>query len=41
METASNHDEVELLFQDWLWWIFKYLPFPHVVSTQAVNAIVP
>lgn len=31
LESVSNRDEVEQIFQEWLWWIFKYLPFPHVV----------
>jgi hypothetical protein len=32
LESESNREELEALFQDWIWWIFKYLPFPHVVS---------
>ena len=32
LEAESSREDVEVLFQDWLWWIFQYLPFQHVVS---------
>ena len=31
LEGKGSHEEVLGLFGDWLWWIFDYMPFPHVV----------
>ena len=31
LETESSYEELEGLFQQWIWWIFDWLPFPHVV----------
>ena len=31
LNAESSYEEVEGLFQQWLWWIFDWLPFPHVV----------
>jgi len=31
LEEKGSHEEVLGLFGDWLWWIFDYMPFPHVV----------
>ncbi|XP_059483880.1 GTPase-activating protein skywalker isoform X2 [Neocloeon triangulifer] len=28
---GGNHSELELLFSDWLWWIFNGIPFQHLV----------
>ena len=33
LEVSSSHEEMMNLFNNWLWWIFHYLPFTHVVST--------
>ena len=33
IEVSSSQEEVMNLFSNWLWWIFHYLPFTHVVST--------
>jgi hypothetical protein len=27
-------DKVEKLFEGWTWWIFRHLPFPHIVSFE-------
>ena len=31
LKAEASNEEVEGLFQQWLWWIFDWLPFPHVV----------
>ena len=31
LESESTYEELEGLFQQWCWWIFDWLPFPHVV----------
>ena len=31
MENETSKDEVEKLFQGWLWWIFDALPYTHLV----------
>ena len=31
LEAESSFEELEGLFQQWVWWIFDWLPFPHVV----------
>jgi len=31
LEVSSSHEEMMNLFNNWLWWIFHYLPFTHVV----------
>ena len=31
LKSESSYEEVEGLFRQWLWWIFDWLPFPHVV----------
>jgi hypothetical protein len=36
LESESSREEVEVIFQDWLWWIFQYLPFPHVVRHPSI-----
>lgn len=31
LESASNQEQVERLYEEWIWWILDGLPFPHVV----------
>ena len=31
LEVMSTDEELKNLFDNWLFWIFHYLPFPHVV----------
>ena len=34
IELSSSQEEIMTLFNNWLWWIFHYLPFTHVVSSE-------